>query len=81
MAANPVFEPEYSYLCEAVTRRLGLVLSTNDPDRLIARLGECRRRAGDPRFASLIFRRNPAAPTSEVFIVKGEQKERDNGSE
>jgi hypothetical protein len=55
-------------LYEAYRSELGIVVSTNDPERLRQKLYAARKK--DPDLARLSFRISPTSPESELHIEK-----------
>lgn len=55
-------------LYEAYRADFGVVVKTNDPERLRQKLYAERKK--DPDLASLSFRISPTSPESELFILK-----------
>ena len=60
-----------SILYEALASPLGLVVSTNNPQNLRAKLYAARRADADLECLSIHL--SPLAPTTHLFIVKKEQ--------
>jgi hypothetical protein len=55
-------------LYEAYRSELGIIVQTNDPERLRQKLYAERKK--DPDLACLSFRISPTSPETELFIVK-----------
>lgn len=55
-------------LYEAYRADLGVIVQTNDPERLRQKLYAERKK--DPELACLSFRISPTAPESELLIIK-----------
>ncbi len=61
-----------SYLYQALESTYGIVLTTDNPRILRARLYRARASAQDPDLARLQFRPSPDTPETELWIIKGE---------
>ena len=61
-------------LYQALGERIGLVLATNDPERLRQRFYAARRALNDPDLAHLQFRASPLAD-GDLVITKGERQQ------
>jgi hypothetical protein len=55
-------------LYEAYRAELGIIVQTNDPERLRQKLYAERKK--DPDLACLSFRISPTSPESELLIIK-----------
>jgi hypothetical protein len=55
-------------LYEAYRSELGIIVQTNDPERLRQKLYAERKK--DPDLACLSFRISPTSPENQLFIVK-----------
>lgn len=62
------------YLYKALASKWGIALTTNNIVNARARLYKARAESGDTDLSRLQFRPNPHNP-SELWIVKGEQKD------
>lgn len=62
--------PLVEFLHRALSARYGIVISTNDVERLRQKLYAARREAQSPDFEALIFAPSRANPTSELWIVR-----------
>lgn len=58
-------------LYDAARAEFGLVVRTNDPERLRMKLYPLRKR--DPELQILSLRISPTSPSSELWIMKKEQ--------
>ena len=63
-----------AYLYQALETKWGIVLTTDNPNVLRARLYRARANLQDPDLARLQIRPSPHAPESEIWIIKGEEK-------
>lgn len=61
------------FLYQALASDRGIVLETDEPDRVIAKLHAARREAKDPDLKVLVIAKSREKPESEVFIAKKEQ--------
>lgn len=57
-------------LYKALDSALGVVVLTNDPERLRQKLYAARREAMNPDFESLTFMPSRGSPDTELWIVK-----------
>lgn len=55
-------------LYSALRSEVGIIVQTNDPERLRQRLYRVRKE--DPELADLSFKLSPTAPASELWIIK-----------
>lgn len=62
--------PLVELLHRALQEPLGIIVSTNDPERLRVRLYEARRTALNPAFEVFSFVPSRINPTSELWILK-----------
>lgn len=63
-------EPSLNILYEALGTPRGIVIETNNPERLRQRLYKLRDAAGDTALRDLSFVSSPSVPQSHVWIVK-----------
>ena len=63
-------EPSLNILYEALGTPHGIVLATNNPERLRQRLYKLRDAAGDVALGQLSFVSSPSVPESHIWIVK-----------
>lgn len=65
------------HLYSALNSKIGIVLTTDDPERLRQRLYAQRRRLEDSDLNSLIIRPSPQLPQSELWIHKNDLRKED----
>ena len=58
------------FLYRALDAEVGIAISTNDPDRLQAKLYAARRATPDPKLAELSITPSRTAPGKELWIVR-----------
>lgn len=58
------------FLYRALDAKIGIVVATDDVERLRAKLYAERRSAENPAFDDLVFKPSNSNPTSELWIVK-----------
>ena len=63
-------EASLNLLYEALGTPLGIVVETNDPERLRQKLYALRKQANDPMLEALSFVISPTVPGSQVWLVK-----------
>lgn len=68
MSNSPL--PLIELLHRALAEPLGIIVSTNDPERLRVRLYAARREAMNPDFEGLSFLPSRVKPTTELWICK-----------
>lgn len=66
-------------LYNALRTEYGLIVPTNSPERLRAKLYELRRR--DPDLSVLTFKPSPTDPSGELWIIKREPVDAEGGRE
>ena len=58
------------FLYRALDAEVGIAISTNDPDRLQAKLYAARRATPDPKLAELSITPSRTAPGKELWVVR-----------
>lgn len=66
-------------LYNALRTEYGIIVPTNSPERLRAKLYELRRR--DPALSILTFKPSPTNPGGELWIIKRSEPDAESGRE